>query len=295
MYNTTFPPPPPGDYQQDQGGQPQYQQQQQHQQQHQQYDPNRGHGTQQSYQQPQDQSGGGGQYGGHAPQQNYQQQQYQQNNHGSQQGQNNWQNKNNSQGNWNGNRQGGFQKKQWNKRPDDGDLTLYMPYAVTGNQDCPPEIISKFIEIAKRLETAGYTARCGGMDGIEDAVEKAVKKVEVHLPWRGFNEKESRFTYNSERALAVAKMFHPTFDTMKKSIQAFLAKNARIIMGDRMNSPALFLLCWSEDGVETFSKKTSRTGYAGHPIAIASALGIPVFNLGNPEAEQRLNFYLSRS
>lgn len=186
---------------------------------------------------------------------------------------------------WNG------QKKNW-ERPKETDMSLYKPYAATGNREAPPEILKKFEEIARKLETLGYTARVGGFEGIEETVEKATTKNEIHLPWREFGQKQSKFTFTTDRAMAIAKMFHPTFDTMKKSVQLFLAKNARIVMGDKMNSPALFLLCWTEDGVESAKEKTSRSGFTGHPIAIASAVGIPIFNLGNPSAEQRLNLYL---
>ena len=206
--------------------------------------------------------------------------------------------------------QGGGEKKPWNgekkpwqggggggggkpfQRPVETDMSLYKPYAATGNREATPEICQKFAEIAKMLERYGYTARVGGFEGIEEAVEKATTKHEVHLPFREFNQKQSKFTYTSDRAMAVAKMFHPTFDTMKKGVQLFLAKNARLVLGDKMNAPALFLLCWTEDGVESVKDRTSRSGFTGHPIAIASALGIPVFNLGKPNAEQRLNMYL---
>lgn len=196
-----------------------------------------------------------------------------------------WQNNRGGNGGGGGN----WQKKPWQGRQEETDLTLYKPYACTGNTECPPEILEKFDRVAKKLEELGYTVRVGGMDGIEDRIEKLVQKKEVHLPWKGFAEKDSRFTYNSERAFAIAKMFHPTFDSMKKGVQAFLAKNARLILGDKMNSPALFLVCWTEDGVETAKEKTAKTGFGGHPIAIASAVGIPVFNLAKPDAEQRIN------
>lgn len=187
-------------------------------------------------------------------------------------------------GNWQGKGGGKFQ------RAPETDLTLYKPYTIVANNEMPSEIAAKFEEIAKRLEQREYTVRVGGMEGIDDRIEKAIKKIEVHLPWREFNGKQSKFTYNSERAFAVAKMFHPTFDSMKKGIQAFLAKNARLILGDKVNSPALFLLCWTEDGAESIRERTAKTGFSGHPIAIASALGIPIFNLAKSDAEQRLNF-----
>lgn len=203
-------------------------------------------------------------------------------------------------GNWNNNRNqggGGGGKPPWNsrqpfKRPEETDMTLYKPYAATGNKDCPPEILRKFEELAKMLETQGYTARIGGLEGIEETVEKTQVKQELILPFKEFNQKQSKFTWASERAFAIAKMFHPTFDSIKKGAQYFLAKNARLILGDKMNSPALFLICWTEDGAESAREKTSRTGFSGHPIAIASAIGIPIFNLGKPDAEQRLKLYL---
>lgn len=208
------------------------------------------------------------------------------------------------------NRQGGDyqkkpwdgQKKQWDggqkkpfERAKETDMSLYMPYACTGNNDAPAEILKKFEEITQKLDRLGYTARVGGFDGIEDTVEKAVTRKEVHLPWRDFNNKQSKFTFTTDRALHIARQFHPTFDTMKKSVQTFLAKNVRLILGNNVASPALFLLCWTEDGVESIRDRTSRTGFAGHPIAIASALNMPVFNLGRAGAEQRLELYLANA
>lgn len=202
-------------------------------------------------------------------------------------------------GGWSG------QKKPWTgeKKPWDGerksfkrdesDITLYLPYAVAGNKDMPQEIVDRLVEVTKQLDAQGYTVRIGGTDPFEDAIEKVVKNIEVHLPFRGFNNKESKFSYVSDRAKAVASMFHPTFESMSKGVQTFLAKNARLILGDRMNQPALFLLVWTEDGADNIKKRTAKTGFAGHPIAIASSLPIPIFNLASPDAERRLMQHLA--
>lgn len=222
----------------------------------------------------------------------------------------NWKNRdNNQQGGQNrswgsGGGQSGYQKKPWNggqggggngfqKRPEDTDMSLYKPYACTGNDDAPPEIKQKFIEIVKMLENNGYTLRTGGMEGIEEIVENSVTKKEVHLPFRDFNGKQSRFTYNSDRAYAIAKKFHPTFDGLSKGAKCFLAKNARLILGNNMTSPALFLLTWTEDGAISSRDRTARTGFAGHPIAIAAGVGIPVINLARSDAEQKLNMLIT--
>ena len=200
--------------------------------------------------------------------------------------------------------QSGYQKKSWNggqggggggfqKRPEDTDMTLYKPYACTANEDAPPEIKNKFIEIVKMLENNGYTLRTGGMEGVEEIVENSVTKKEVHLPWRDFAGKQSRFTFNTDRAYAIAKKYHPTFDGLSKGVKCFLAKNARLILGNNMTSPALFLLTWTEDGATSSRDRTARTGFAGHPIAIAAGIGIPVINLARSDAEQKLNMLIT--
>lgn len=187
---------------------------------------------------------------------------------------------------------GGFQKGGFQRSQEPLDPTVYLPYAVTGNKDVPPEIVSKVKELVNYLNGHGFTSRMGCDDPIENAAYESAAKKEAILPWREFNSIESKFTFTNDRAMAIAKKFHPTFDNMKKGIQLILAKNARLILGNRMDQPARFLLCWTEDGVENIRQKTAKTGYTGHTIAIACGAGVPVFNLANPDAEKRLREYV---
>ena len=208
---------------------------------------------------------------------------------------------------YNGGGGGGYQNKQGGggfnrggggfQRPVE-DLTnyiMYRPYAVTGNRDTPQEVINRVRSLVTDLEKLGYVMRSGGMDGLEDAAEKATTLHEIHLPWRGFSEKESKFTYSSEACALIAKKYHPTYDQLKPALQAFLHKNVRIVLGKDLHSPALFMICWTEDGAETTRQRTARTGPTGHAIAVAAALGIPVFNMGNPDAEDRIKRYMTEN
>lgn len=206
---------------------------------------------------------------------------------------------------------GGFQKKPWQQNGGGGggfnkgnfvkkevDLTnlkLYKPYVITGNAAAPKEIMEQMKRIATELEEFGYTIRTGGMEGPDDYLENCVKDNELYIPWKKFNKKPEEITklyFNSPESLAIAKMFHPTFDGLHFSVQAFLAKNARMVLGDKLKSPAMFIICWSEDAIESGLLRTARTGNMGHVLAIAQAMKIPVFNLAKPDAEQRLKKYL---
>lgn len=197
--------------------------------------------------------------------------------------------------------QGGFQKQGFNKggggkkfeRKPDTDLTVYFPYAVFANRDCPIEIINKFGEIARNLSARGYTARTGGaLDGIDPVVVENSLKNEEILPWWKFNEKDSKFCNVGERAIAVAKHFHQTWENVSEKAHKFFARNARMVMGDRLISPALFIIVWSEDGVENMREATARSGNVYHPIRIADGSGIPIFNIGNPNFDVRFKNYI---
>ena len=63
-------------------------------------------------------------------------------------------------------------------------------------------------------------------------------------------------------------------------------------MGKNCDSPCQFVICWSEDGCENARNKTKATGFVAHLIAVANELRIPVFNLANADAENRLFRYL---
>jgi hypothetical protein len=191
-----------------------------------------------------------------------------------------------------GGQSGGGPRFPIKPKPEEIDPTLYLSAAITGNKEAPPEILEKVAQLAQYLESRGFTIRVGGDGPVEDAAEVASQKKEVLLPWRGFNDKESATTFPIERAFHIAKMFHPTWDHMKKGVQSILAKNARLVMGNKMMSPATLLLCWTEDGAEDRREVTMKTGLAAHPIRIASGSGVRVFNLGRPDAESRLRHFV---
>lgn len=198
----------------------------------------------------------------------------------------------NSYNNYSGNQRNG-QGNTFQRKPEfDGPVELYMPYVGTGNNTAPQSMLDNFKRIAVDLESRGYTLRSGGIEGPEDKFERSCTKQEIHLPWKGFADKESKFSFTTDAAKELASKFHPSWEGLKPAMQIFLAKNVRMIMGKDLKSPALFMITWSEDGAETLQEKTSRTGNTGHAIAIACALKIPIFNFGKPETEARFNQYI---
>lgn len=191
---------------------------------------------------------------------------------------------------------GGFNGGNRNRQPqepfDEANVKLYKAYAGTGNQDAPSDVLNKMKRLAKELEEFGYMLRVGAMNGPEEAFEAGAREVELHLPWRDFNNRQSKSYFNTPEIQTLAKMFHPTYDGLKPAIQAFLGKNVRTVLGKDLRSPVRFVIGWSEDGAELSNERTAKTGSFGHVISLAAAMKIPVFNLGKPDAESRLKHYL---
>lgn len=199
-----------------------------------------------------------------------------------------WQNK----GGFN---KGGFNKGGFHKKPktEETDPNQYIAYAVASNKNTPPEIIQQFVELAKWLETKGFVVRVDGdKDGVSQAVEDAVSKKEVILPWKGFNEKESEFCWSNEASQHIAKKYSPVYESIPDGVKKFLHRNARLIMGDKMRSPVSFLIAWSDDGCESIREKTSRTGFVSHQIGITLGAIRPVFNLKRQDAVERIKKYV---
>lgn len=170
---------------------------------------------------------------------------------------------------------------------------MYKAYGVVANPDAPDNILSLIGAIATRLEAMGYTLRTAGGNGLEEAFEKTTETKEVYLPWRNFNNRQSKFTRNMPEANDVVRPFAPSFDTLKPAVQAIIASKAHTVLGKDLKSPIQFLITYTADGCETVGNKTAKTGFSGTSIAIASSMRIPVFNLKNADAVDRLKQYLS--
>lgn len=213
--------------------------------------------------------------------------------------------------NYGGGGSGGYQKKQWTPggggsygggkpsfqrkvwTPEElAKVTVYKSVVITGNETPPPVVLQTLQRLVPELEKRGYVIRSGGMKGMENAVEELSRNIELHLPWKGFDGKESKFTYTSEEAKEFAKRYHPAWDQAKPVVQTFCAKNVRLMLGKDLKSPTQILIIWSEDGVEHARERTAKTGLTGVAVALASELRIPTFNLQRPDAEQRLMQYL---
>lgn len=170
---------------------------------------------------------------------------------------------------------------------------IYYPFFVFSIEPVPEEIKEKACTVAKLLEEAKFTLRTDTVGELAKLFETVITRKEEYLPWNDFNDKKSKFSFNTESSKILAKLYSPKFDDMKKAVQAFQARNVRSILGQNVKSPIHLAIVWSADGAQHIKERTVKSAFIAHPLALASALRIPVFNLEREDCVDRLKQFLA--
>lgn len=208
-------------------------------------------------------------------------------------GQNNYQQ--GGQGGYGGQRQGGGysgggQRSGYSgggfARKEDVLQDPYIPVALYLEKEFPEDIKNQLYDIASKLIAKKMTVRINADDKafIDRLRVLNDDKVEVYLPWRGFNQIESKKTFNTVTCKDVAAKHFMGWEKIPDSVKAIIASQVRMMFGDRNNSIALCLVTWSKDGASKATEVNKDTGRGSFIIKMSSSYGFPVLNLQKPQA-----------
>lgn len=170
-----------------------------------------------------------------------------------------------------------------------------MIYAGIGSRKTPPDILNRMKNLATVYATRGFVLRSGGAQGADTAFEQgcdfAGGKKEIFLPWKGYNGRYNGLYTIPKQAYVIAEqVYGPRWQYLKDPIKHLMARNIQQIMGKNLDTNVDFVICWTEDGAESTSQRSKRTGGTGQAIACASDLGIPVLNMKNFNLKEILTF-----
>ena len=146
------------------------------------------------------------------------------------------------------------------------------------------ELFPKIRRISHYLEEKGYILRSGGANGADKFFEVGVKNKEIYLPWKGFNNNDSRLFTISKEAIKMAESYHPNWLGLSDAARSLMARNCYQVLGEDLKTPSEFIVCYTTDG--------KASGGTGQALRIAKDKSIPVFNLFYPDAEEKLRIYL---
>ena len=179
-------------------------------------------------------------------------------------------------------------KEEFNKLPGKSS-TPTMTYAGIGSRETPKEVMDQMTELAKELESRGYTLRSGGAQGADTAFERgATSKKEIFPGGQKAGEREMK----------IAREIHPNPQALDNSknpafVWNLMARNTNQVFGKNLNTPVDFVIAYTQDGLTDYTKRSIKSGGTGQAIDMASRKGIPVINLANPNWRQELDRLLS--
>jgi len=176
-------------------------------------------------------------------------------------------------------------------------------YAGIGSskEDAPEDIQILIKRIAKILALSGYGLRSGGANKADTLFESGADDgygwAKIYLPWNCFNKKrESVINYycgttkyildaskfqNKSKALEFNKKYHPIGDKLNHSHAKLMARNAHQVLGDSLEEPCKFIICWTSKFKLNDKKEIiSVSGGTGQAIRIAIDNNIPIYHLG---------------
>lgn len=210
----------------------------------------------------------------------------------------------NSGGYNNNNQGGGYQQKSYNQKSQGGGYSgggggggfqrkedvlqdAYMPVSFYVEKEFPEEVKNQIFDIASKMIAKKMTVRINGDDKVFIDRLKVLTddKLEVYVPWRGFNEIDSKRTFNTITSKHIASQHFMGWDKIPDSVKAIIASQVRLVFGDRNNSIALCLITWSRDGASKASEVTKDTGRGSFIIKMASSFGFPILNLMRPQTQ----------
>lgn len=167
-------------------------------------------------------------------------------------------------------------------------------YAGVGSRTTPQPILGLIIRVATLLMAQGWKLRTGGAQGADRAFSDGTtaNMREVYIPWDkfgGFHQgNEGVYCGISQAALDMAAMLHPAWDRCKSAAKKLHARNCYQILGQHLNDPVSFVICWTPDGAQTAAECGPQTGGTATAIRLADKFGIPVFNLARHDSYTRV-------
>lgn len=161
-------------------------------------------------------------------------------------------------------------------------------YTGVGSRDLPPEVAPRIRLISIALYKRGYRVRSGGANGTDLAFQaNGFAPGDIYLPWKNFNKEVNRMVSKDEggqyryieapkltnwyEALEILDDVRPLVTLPERTHRLLHGRNVYQVLGDNLNDPSSFLICWTLDG-----KVAGGTATA---IKIAQNYNVPVINL----------------
>lgn len=158
-------------------------------------------------------------------------------------------------------------------------------YAGIGSRKVPDDIGNLMTRISEKLCNDGYLLRGGGAKGSDSFFEEGVKLTIVE--GQPIYNKEIFTKYDTTKeSMLLSSNYHPAWHNCNEYTRKLHGRNAMIILGENLDVPVNFVVCWTENGKDM--------GGTGLGIRIAEDKGIKVYNLHDEETRNNFIEWLEK-
>jgi hypothetical protein len=170
-------------------------------------------------------------------------------------------------------------------------------FAGIGARDTPAWAGHVMTLAGEKLGNMGWALQSGGAPGadrfFQDGAKKSTTPYRVYLPnapfygmplrERGCLLPELAFPVAWQQALKDAAALHPNWPAvLAKGNDKLMARNHFQILGDDLQSPVKFVMCWSEKSTfDADGNIVDVSGGTGQAVRLAARHKIPVYNLNH--------------
>lgn len=168
-----------------------------------------------------------------------------------------------------------------------------LTYAGIGSRKTPGDICTEMWAFAYR-NAPHLILRSGNAKGADITFQSGAAindgELEVYLPWMTYNAPSEDPSWAcpwrvldepKPEAYEIAKQYHQFWNRMGDGGKKLHARNAHIVLGENLDDPVDFIVCWTPDGGRSGLSRES--GGTGQALRIAYDRGIEVYNLQRPE------------
>jgi hypothetical protein len=134
-------------------------------------------------------------------------------------------------------------------------------YTGVGSRKTPLKICKRMTVLSIEMSKLGYKLRTGDADGADLAFRWPL------APWERIIYRKGTQT---PKSVEMMLRLHPAPENAKRYV-AYLGRNPLQVLGDKLDDPSDFLVCWTPRG--------SVIGGTGLTIRVAHEYNVPVFNL----------------
>ena len=170
-------------------------------------------------------------------------------------------------------------------------------YTIASFGKVPYDLLDKVPTLAKLLVTKGYTlnAPADTKDKLLNEAIENTTEVKYYLPFKKANLNVTpTVAYPYKDAYDISANYAFKYENLKPGLKSYLAAGIHLLTGVLCEAPVDFILLYTECGKEDDNRIDYKA--VGSNISTllkyATILNIPVFNLGNADAIERLTKHL---